>query len=98
MPDGGYVLADGLFRVSGDGRQVLDFALRTHCGGSVILPPMQVDATGAFAFDGHPPSTPSGTVVQITGRFVSSREARGAWKVSRDICRGQPVSFVAQLS
>jgi hypothetical protein len=98
MPYGGYVFADGLFRISGGGRQVLDFTLRSQCAGSVILPALEVSPTGTFGFVGHPSSTPAGTVVEMAGRFVSVREARGTTRVTRGTCRGEPVAFTAHLS
>ena len=96
-PYAGYVFADGLFRVSDDGRQVLDFALRSGCAGSVILPPIEISPAGTFGYVGHPPSTPAGTVVEMAGRFVSSQEARGSTRVSKGTCRGQPVVFTAHM-
>jgi hypothetical protein len=97
-PNGGYVLPGGHFRVTGDARTILDFELLSRCAGSIALPPIPVDATGAFDFGGYPPGAPAETIARVAGRFVSSREARGTAKISRGGCRGETVSFIARLS
>jgi hypothetical protein len=98
MPNGGYVLPDGHFRVTGDARTIVDFTLSSRCVGSLALPPIQVGATGAFAFAGHPTGSPPATAVRIKGRFVSSREAWGTTQVSHGGCRDATSIFVALLS
>jgi hypothetical protein len=100
VPDAGYVLPEGRghFRLSSDGRTIVDFALVRTCAGLLTLPPIDVDATGSFAFAGHPGGSPSGTTVNITGRFVSPSEAHGTAQVSRSACRAPATTFVAHLS
>jgi len=98
VPNGGYVLPDGHFRVTGDARTILDFELRSHCAGSIALPPIRLDPTGVFDFAGHPPGAPAGTTVRVSGRFVSTSKARGTTRTSRGGCRGETVAFVAHLS
>jgi hypothetical protein len=98
IPNGGYVLADGHFRVTADAQTIVDFTLNSGCAGSLALPPIHIGATGAFAFEGHPTGSPAATAVRITGRFVSSSEARGTTQVSRGACRDATINFVAHLS
>jgi hypothetical protein len=99
VPNGGYVLPEqgGRFRLSSDGRTILDFTLATSCG-VLTLPPVDVATTGAFAFAGHPAGSPPGTTARVGGRFVSSAEARGTAQVSGPSCRGPAAAFVARLS
>ncbi|MDP9319384.1 MAG: hypothetical protein M3O94_10025 [Actinomycetota bacterium] len=105
IPNGGYVLPDGHFRVTGDARMIVDFTLSSRCATSLALPPIRIEGTGAFAFVGYltgspwdiAPSPPA-TAVRIKGRFLSSREARGTTQVSHGGCRDTTISFVARLS
>jgi hypothetical protein len=97
-PNGGYVFSGGTFRLSGTGRRILDFTLRTTCSGPLTLPPIQVAATGAFTFSGQPPGALPGTTVRVTGRFVSPVAARGTTRVTRRTCNGPARPFAAQLS
>jgi hypothetical protein len=98
LPNGGYVLPDGHFRVGADAKTIVDFTVESRCAGSVALPPIPLDATSTFEFAGHPPDAPAGTSVYITGRFVSSREVRGTTQVSRGNCGDKRLPFVAHLS
>jgi hypothetical protein len=97
-PNGGYVFSGGTFRLSGTGRRILDFTLRTTCSGPLTLPPIQVAATGTFTFSGKPPGALPGTTVRVTGRFVSPVAARGTTRVTRRTCHGPATPFAAQLS
>ena len=97
-PNGGYVFSGGTFRLSGTGRRILDFTLRTTCSGPLTLPPMQVAATGTFTFSGQPPGALPGTNVRVTGRFVSPVAARGTTRVTRRTCHGPATPFAAELS
>jgi hypothetical protein len=100
IPEGGYVSPEqrGRFRVSGNGRAIVDFTLDTRCAGLLTLPPIDVGTTGAFAFAGHPAASPRGTTVRVKGRFVSPTEARGTTEVVRATCREPSKAFAAQLS
>jgi len=98
IPNGGYVFSDGRFRLSGTGRRILDFVLRTTCSGSVTLPPIQVAGTGAFTFSGRPPGASPGTTVRVTGRFVSPAAVRGTARVTRGTCHDPARAFAAHLS
>jgi hypothetical protein len=100
VPNGGYVLPNqrGHFRLSSDGRTIMDFTLATSCAGALTLPPIEVGTTGTFAFAGHPAASPSGATVRVEGRFVSSAEARGTAQVSGAGCRVPAAPFVARLS
>jgi hypothetical protein len=105
IPNGGYVLPDGHFRVTGDARMIVDFILSSRCASSLALPPIRIGGTGAFAFVGNLTGSPwdiapspSATAVRIKGRFLSSREARGTTQVSHGGCRDAKTSFVARLS
>jgi hypothetical protein len=97
-PNGGYVFSGGTFRLSGTGRRILDFTLRTTCSGPLTLPPIQVAPTGTFTFSGKPPGALPGTTVRVTGRFVSPVAARGTTRVTRRTCHGPATPFAAQLS
>jgi hypothetical protein len=97
-PNGGYVLPDGHFRVTGDARTILGFEVLSRCAGSIALPPIPVDSAGSFGFGGYPPGAPAGTSVRVAGRFVTLSEARGTTTISRGGCRGETVSFAAHLS
>ena len=98
IPNGGYVLSDGRFRLSGTGRRILDFTLRTTCSGPLTLPPIQVAASGTFTFSGKPPGALPGTTVRVTGRFVSPAAASGTTRVTRGTCRSPARPFAAHLS
>ncbi len=98
IPNGGYVLSDGRFRLSGTGRRILDFTLRTTCSGPLTLPPIQVAASGTFTFSGKPPGALPGTTVRVTGRFVSPDAASGTTRVTRGTCRSPARPFAAHLS
>ena len=98
IPNSGYVFSDGTFRLSGTGRRILDFTLRTTCSGPLTLPPIEVGATGTFSFSGQPPGALPGTAVRVTGRFVSPVAARGTTRVTRGTCHGPTRPFAAHLS
>jgi hypothetical protein len=100
VPNGGYILPKqrGRFRLSSDGRTIVDFTLATSCAGALTLPPIEVGTTGRFAFAGHPAASPSGATVRVEGRFVSSAEARGTAQVFGAGCRVPAAPFVARLS
>ena len=84
--------------VSGTGRRILDFTLLTTCSGPVTLPPIQVAASGTFAFSGKPPGASPGTTVHVTGRFDSPAAVRGTTRVTRGTCRSPESPFAAHLS
>ena len=100
VPAGGYVMPEGRgrFRVSSNGRTILDFTLATSCAGGLTLPPIEVGTNGSFTFAGHPAGSPPGTTARVEGRFVSSAEARGTAQVSGSTCRLPTTTFVARLS
>ncbi len=100
VPNGGYVLPEqrGRFRLSSDGRTILDFTLDTSCAAALTLPPIDVGKPGSFAFAGHPAGSPPGTTARVEGRFVSPTEARGSARVSGSACRLPTTTFVARLS
>jgi hypothetical protein len=100
VPNGGYVLPKkrGHFRLSSDGRTIVDFTLATTCAGLLTLPPIDVRSTGTFAFAGHPAGSPAGTTARVNGRFVSPTEARGNSQVAGTGCHEQAAAFAARLS
>jgi hypothetical protein len=94
---GGYVLrGGGRFQVSSNGRAVTAFTLEKTCAGQIVVPQIDVEPTGAFAFTGRP--TGSSATLQVKGRFVTPTEARGTTLVRGSTCRGPATSFVARLS
>lgn len=98
IPNGGYIFSDGTLRISGTGRRILSFTLRTRCSGSVTLPPIEVAASGTFAYSGQPAGALPGTTVHVTGRFVSPVAARGTTRVTRGTCHDPARPFAARLS
>ena len=97
-PNGGYVFSGGRFRLSGNGRTILSFVLRTTCAGSLTLPAIQVAADGTFTFSGKPREAPPGTTVHVTGRFTSPAAAHGTAQVERRTCHDPARPFAARLS
>jgi hypothetical protein len=98
VPNSGYAFFDGSFQLSGDGRRIVRFTVRTSCAGPVVLRPIHVAPAGTFAFSGHPAGSLPGTDVRLTGRFVSRAEAQGTLRVTRATCHDTATPFVAHLS
>lgn len=90
---GGYVFGDGHFRVSDNGRYVIEFTLPA-CPGAV-LPPIRIRADGGFSYTG--PASGSG-VVRLDGRFVTPQSANGTLRVGLRGCPPVQSDLSARLS
>jgi hypothetical protein len=100
IPNGGYVMpgGGGRFQVSSNGRAVTGFTLEKACRELLVLPPIAIEATGAFTFSGHPAGPSRAPTVRLQGRFVTPEEARGTAQVIGTGCSATATPFVARLS